>query len=133
VVGKRFRMNSVGRALGEEVAVLKVQRVILTVFTLFTLSLQMFRLRIRRRTRAKHRKESAPGLERPQASLWPRNRVQEWGRSSPTRCFARVQIDRRAMRNLVFFGHLLDAKVTARVTHMVIFVFHAHFTFPRCK
>ena len=25
------------------------------------------------------------------------------------------------------------AKVTARVTHMVIFVFHAHFTFPRCK
>src|SRR5436309_15317285 len=23
------------------------------------------------------------------------------------------------------------AKVTARVTHMVIFVFHAHFTFPR--
>src|SRR6266404_3309078 len=25
------------------------------------------------------------------------------------------------------------AKVTARVTHMVIWVFHAHFTFPRCK
>ena len=41
-------------------------------------------------------------------SLWARNRVQKWGRSSPTRCFALVQIDRRAMRNLVFFGHLLD-------------------------
>src|SRR6266446_8364403 len=25
------------------------------------------------------------------------------------------------------------AKVTARVTHMVIWVFHAHFTFPHCK
>src|SRR2546427_1560514 len=25
------------------------------------------------------------------------------------------------------------SKVTTRVTHMVIFVFHAHFTFPRCQ
>jgi hypothetical protein len=41
-------------------------------------------------------------------SLWPRNRVQKWGRSSPTQDFARVQIDRRAMRNLLFLGHLLD-------------------------
>ncbi len=40
--------------------------------------------------------------------LWPRNRVQKWGRSSPTQGFARVQIDRRAMRNLLFLGHLLD-------------------------
>src|SRR5437016_14209257 len=72
-------MNSVGRALGEEVAVLKVQGVILTVFTLFTLFLHMFRLRIRRHARAKHRKESPRRLERPQASLWPRNRVQKWG------------------------------------------------------
>ena len=30
------------------------------------------------------------------------------GRSSPTQGFARVQIDRRAMRNLLFLGHLLD-------------------------
>ena len=63
------RMNSVGRALGEEVAVLKVQRVILTVFTLFTLFLHRFRPRIRRHTRAKHGEESPRGLERPQASL----------------------------------------------------------------
>src|SRR5947208_888120 len=103
-------MNSVGRALGEEVAVLKVQGVILTVFTLFTLFQHMFRLRIRRHTRAKHRKESPRGLERPQASLWPRNRVQKWGRSSPTQGFARVQIDRRAMRNLLLLGHLLDRR-----------------------
>jgi hypothetical protein len=27
---------------------------------------------------------------------------------SPTRGFANVQIDRRAMRNLLFLGHLLD-------------------------
>ncbi len=41
-------------------------------------------------------------------SLWARNRVQKWGRSSPTRCFARVQIDRHAMRNLLALGQLLD-------------------------
>jgi hypothetical protein len=28
------------------------------------------------------------------------------GRSSPSRCFARVQIDRRAMCNFLSFGHL---------------------------
>src|SRR2546430_17321658 len=103
-------MNSVVRALGEEVAVLKVQGVILTVFTLFTPFLHMFRLRIRRHARAKHREESPRGLERPQASLWPRNRVQKWGRSSPTQGFARVQIGRRAMRNLLSLEHLLDVQ-----------------------
>jgi hypothetical protein len=36
---------------------------------------------------------------------WPKCLV---GRPSPTRCFARVQIDRRAMRNLLFVRHLLD-------------------------
>jgi hypothetical protein len=41
-------------------------------------------------------------------SLWPRNRVQKWGRSSPTQSLARVQIDRRAMRNLVYLGHLFE-------------------------
>jgi len=102
-------MNSLGRALGEEVAVLKVQRVILTVFTLFIRSLHMFRLRIRGHTRAKHRKESSwAGTTR--GSIWPRNRAQNWGRSSPTQGFARVQIDRRAVRNLLFLGHLLDRR-----------------------
>src|SRR5713226_5312327 len=43
-------------------------------------------------------------------SLWARNRVQKWGRSSPTRCFARVQIDRRAMRNRLSIWHLLDGQ-----------------------
>jgi len=33
---------------------------------------------------------------------------QECGRYSPTRGFARGQIDRGAMRNLLFLGHLLD-------------------------
>src|SRR6516165_7386604 len=33
-------------------------------------------------------------------ALWPGNLRQEWGRSSPLRCFARVQTNRRAMRNL---------------------------------
>jgi hypothetical protein len=47
----------VGRASGEEVAVLKVQRVILTVFHRIHLLLSPVSFRIRR-TRAKHRKES---------------------------------------------------------------------------
>jgi len=41
-------------------------------------------------------------------SLWPRNRVQKWGRSSPTQGFARVQIDRRAGLNLVYLRHLFE-------------------------
>jgi len=41
-------------------------------------------------------------------SLWPRNRVRKWGRSSPTQGFPRVQIDRRALQKLLFLGHLLD-------------------------
>src|SRR6266404_8480779 len=32
-------------------------------------------------------------------TLWAAEGSQKWGRSSPTRCFARVQIDWRAMRN----------------------------------
>jgi len=39
------------------------------------------------------------GLERPRGSLWPQHGAKKWGRSSPTRCFARVQIESRAMRN----------------------------------
>ncbi len=57
---------------------------------------------------AAHRRKLPVGLERPRGSIWPRNRVQKWGRSSPTQGFARVQIDRRAMRNLLFLVHLLD-------------------------
>ena len=33
-------------------------------------------------------------------SLWARNRVQKWGRSSPLRSFARAQIECRAARIL---------------------------------
>src|SRR2546422_331841 len=32
----------------------------------------------------------------------------KWGRSSPTRCFARGQIDRRVVRNHLSIWHLLD-------------------------
>jgi len=40
------------------------------------------------------------GLERPQWSFWPRASGKKWGRSSPTQCFARVQIKCWATRNL---------------------------------
>ena len=63
---------------------------------------------LRPNPRRAHRGKFLVGLERPTSHFWARNRVQKWGRSSPTRCFARVQIDRRASRNLVFVGHLRD-------------------------
>jgi hypothetical protein len=63
---------------------------------------------LRSNSRREYRGKFLVGLERPQASLWPRNRVRKWGRSSSTRFFARVQIDRRAMRNLLFLRHLFD-------------------------
>jgi hypothetical protein len=34
--------------------------------------------------------------------------VRMWGRTSPTQGFASVQINRRAMRNLLFLRHLFD-------------------------
>lgn len=46
-----------------------------------------------------HSPRNLVGLERPRRSLWPRDSAKTWGRSSPTRCFARVQIGNRAMRN----------------------------------
>jgi hypothetical protein len=105
---KRLRTSSVGRASGEEVGSdegAERNSYLLHLGHLLPLPVSS---RIRRRRRAKHRKESR-GLERPQASVWARNRVQKWGRSSPFRCFARVQKDRRAMRNLLLLEYLLDS------------------------
>ena len=90
-------------------AVLEVQRVILTVFTLFTLFLHMFRLRIRR-----HAGKTSEGISpwagaTPSITLATEPCVKVGSPpSSPTQGFARVQIDRRAMRNLLFLGRLLD-------------------------
>jgi hypothetical protein len=41
-------------------------------------------------------------------SLWTQNRVQKWGRSSPTERFARGQIGRCVIRNRLSAWHLLD-------------------------
>src|SRR6266478_814258 len=50
------------------------------------------------------RGQRALGLERPHELLWARKRAQKWGRSSPIRCFVRVQIDRHVLRNFFCFG-----------------------------
>ncbi len=39
-------------------------------------------------------------------SLWPRERLKNGGRSSPTRCFARGQSECLSVRNALLFGHL---------------------------
>jgi hypothetical protein len=54
-------------------------------------------------------------------------------RSSPTRCFARGQIDRRVVRNRLSTWHLLDRQGDREVTDMVICVSHAPVTLSRCK
>jgi hypothetical protein len=40
--------------------------------------------------------------------FWPQAVGQKWGRSSPLRCFARGQIDRRGMRKRFSVGDLAD-------------------------
>ncbi len=133
VVGKRFRMNSVGRALGEEVAALKVQRVILTVFTLFTFFLHMFRL------------ESGDA----RGQNIGRNLFVGW--SDPKHHFGHGTVCKSGVApaqhgvlpaSKLFvspcatscsLGTCSINKVTARVTNRVICVFHASVTLPRCK
>jgi hypothetical protein len=87
--------------------------------------------RLRLNSRFAHRKNFLVGLERPTIHFWARNRAQKWGRSSPTRCHpaAIFPIPLCATSSLV--GTCKMAKVSARVTDMVICVFHAPFTFPR--
>jgi hypothetical protein len=40
--------------------------------------------------------------------FWAAKGSQKWGRSSPTRCLARVQIAHSVVGNFFSFGHLLD-------------------------
>ncbi len=68
------------------------------------------------------------GLERPQASLWPRHHVQKWGRSSqhgvlPTSKLSVAQCATSSPAN-----NCSIAQVNPRVTDRVICVFHAPVT-----
>src|SRR6266566_9165739 len=65
-------------------------------------------------------------------SLWPRNRVQKWGRSSPFRGFALVQNQRpRETQPQCSVKLPFTEKVNGTVNRSVNRVFHAPFTFPR--
>jgi hypothetical protein len=86
----------------KKLAILKVQKVILTVFTLVTFFLPLFHLE----------SGSARGQTSTEISSWVGatatvSVATKWGRSSPTRCFARVQIDRRTVWNLFSVRHLV--------------------------
>jgi hypothetical protein len=70
----------------KKLAILKVQKVILTVFTLVTFFLRRFRLE----------SDYARGQNMEEISSWAGatatvSAATKWGRSSPTRCFAHVQ------------------------------------------
>src|SRR6266851_4331886 len=126
-------MNSVGRALGEEVAALKVQRVILTVFTLFTFFLHMFRLEsgdargqnIGRnlfvgwsdpKHHFGHGTVCKSGVAPAQHGVLPASKVSILSRVTSSPC-----------------GTYSIATVNARVTDRVICVFHAPVTFSLCR
>jgi len=114
-------------------AILKVQRVILTAFTLVTFFLHLFRL------------ESGDA----RGQNIERNIFVGW--SDPKHQFGHGTVSKSGVapaRHGVLpasklivapcatscsLGTCSIAKVTAQVTHMVICVFHAPVTFPRCK
>src|SRR6266513_1837509 len=65
-------------------------------------------------------------------SLWPRNGVQKWGRSSPLRCFVRAHNQRpRETQPQCSVQLSFTEKVNGTVNRGVNRVFHAPFTFPR--
>ena len=66
-------------------------------------------------------------------SLWARNLVQKWGRSSPTRCHSASILPIPSRATSSPFGICSVAMVNAKVTDRVICVFHAAVTFQRCK
>ena len=66
-------------------------------------------------------------------SLWARNLVQKWGRSSPTRCHSAAILPIPSRATSSPFGICSVAMVNVKVTDSVICVFHAPFTFQRCK
>ena len=114
----------------KKLAILKVQSVILTVFTFLTVLPSQISSLNPRRTRARQRRKLCWAGATP-VVFWPQAFGQKWGRSSPTRCFARVQSDRSFSRKLFSLLPLLDHPVNARVTRRVICVLHAPVTLPR--
>jgi hypothetical protein len=89
--------------------------------------------RLRLNSRHTHRKNFMVGLERPTIHFWARNRVPKWGRSSPTRGHSAAIVPIPLCATSSLMGTCKMAEVNARVTDMVICLFHAPFTFPRCR
>jgi hypothetical protein len=93
--------------LGEEVAEDEVEERNSYRLHLIHLLPSPISFKIRCRTRARQRRKLCWAGATP-VVFWPQAFGKKWGRSSPTRCFARVQIDRFVRRKLFSLGHLLD-------------------------
>jgi len=113
----------------KKLAILKVQRVILTVFTLVTFFLHLFRLK----------SGAASGQNMEEISSWAGatatvSVATKWGRSSPTQCFARVQNpSSRRVQPLRRQQLPFTMGVNGTVNPTVNRVFHVPFTLPRRK
>ncbi len=88
---------------------------------------------LRQNSRRGHRGKSLVGLERPRSHFWARNRVQKWGRSSPTRCHSAAILPILSCATSSCLDICSLARVNARVTDKVICAFHAPVTFSRCR
>jgi len=73
------------------------------------------------------------GLERPTSHFGHAIVCESGVAPAQLRVFPASKLIVAPCRSSCSFGTCSIAKVTARVTRMVIRVFHAHFTFPRCK
>jgi hypothetical protein len=113
----------------KKLAILKVQKVILTVFTLVTFFLRRFRLE----------SDYVRGQNMEEISSWAGatatvSAATKWGRSSPTRCFAHVQNpSSRHVQPLRPQQLPFTVGVNGAVNPTVNCVFHAPFTLPRRK
>jgi len=116
---------------GEEVAVLKVQRVIPTVFT-FTFYLHLISLESGEIPGQNTGTNLFVGWSDPRVTL-AREPCAKVGSLQPNTVPLRGQTDCLAVRNCFSFGQLLERQVNARVTDWVICVFHAPVTFPPRK
>ena len=111
----------------------KLKCVILTVFTLLTFFLHVSHTEILRRTRARQRTKSRSGLERPTTHFGHGTVCKSGVAPAQHGVLPASKLIVAPCATSCFLGTCSIAKVTARVTDMVICVFHAPVTFPPHK
>ena len=87
----------------------------------------------RRNSHCAHREKFLVGLERPTSHFGHGSVCESRVAPAQHRCLPASKLIVAPCATSCSLDTCSIAKVTARVTHMVIWVFHTHFTFPRCE